>query len=118
MDVTTPQPDPANPAVPPGEPSLYERLQVSSTASPAVIEAAYHALCQATPAATAALTAAYQVLRDPRRRVGYDLALRQDRPASADEPPTRVRSCWRCAEPLGAAETYCSTCHWTICVRC
>ena len=64
--------------------NLYEVLQVSSTATPDVLQAAYRALARAyhpdvNPSPEAArkmrqLNAAYQILSDPRRRARYDLA--------------------------------------------
>lgn len=98
--------------------SLYAQLHVTPTAPMAVIEAAYRANCAAAPAEIPALTAAYRVLRDPRQRAVYDLELRQTCSDDPEAPEPRVRTCWRCAEPLPAAAPYCSTCHWTRCERC
>ena len=104
--------DPSDP------PTLYAQLHVASTAPPAVINAAYQTLCRTADADATALTAAYRILHDPRRRVVYDLELRQQLPGEVDTPESRVRTCWRCAEPLPADAKYCSTCHWTRCASC
>jgi hypothetical protein len=98
--------------------SLYAQLQVSPTASPAVISAAYQVLSRTEGADQGLLSAAYEVLRNPRRRARYDLGLLgEGTPAPADVP-VRARTCWRCTVPLTAAKTYCSVCHWTRCVQC
>jgi len=62
---------------------LYELLEVSPSASPHVIQAAYHVLARAwhpdvnpTPEASRRireLNAAYELLSDPQRRARYDL---------------------------------------------
>ncbi len=72
----------------------YDVLNVSPSAEPEVIEAAYRALMkkyhpdkvagEARPKLSAAeINAAFAVLRDPRGRSDYDLRLRAQRPASA-----------------------------------
>jgi hypothetical protein len=78
--------------------NLYEVLQISATASPDVIQAAYRALARAyhpdlNPSPNAArmmrqLNAAYNVLSDPERRSRYD----------AQRAPT-----WRTRSPAQAA---------------
>lgn len=80
--------------------SHYDTLEVSPTASPEVVRAAYRSLMQrhhpdrhaGDPAATAraaAIAAAYDVLSDPARRLAYDQSLQH--------PPQRA------VAPAGAA---------------
>lgn len=77
------------------QPDYYETLQISPTAEPEVIQAAYGRLAQKyhpdrNPHPTAArrmaeLNAAYEVLSDPARRRAYD----RSRAALEDELPSR-----------------------------
>jgi hypothetical protein len=89
-----------------GQPTHYDVLQVSPTAEQELIEAAYRRLAQryhpdvsSDPDAAdrmKQINIAYQVLRDPRRRIDYDLSLDPSRRrrliavARPAEPPSRA----------------------------
>src|SRR6188472_3073266 len=113
--------------------TLYEILQVSPKADDSILQAAYRTLARTfhpdlnpDAAATARMreiNEAYDLLKDPRKRVLYDLSLRQQSkteigPQSTSENLRRwtqgtkkLSTCWRCADQLNPFSPYCSTCH-------
>ncbi len=109
---------------------LYEVLQVSPSADPDVIAAAYDRLNHkygTDPAPEVRekrrdLDAAYAVLSDPARRADYD-ASRGLRPAQASAPPAPARAPSRgivpCPRDPGVETALrCSRCETPICPRC
>lgn len=116
-----------------GSETLYDVLQVSSSADPTVLRAAYHALARlhhpdvnsSSDAAERmrAINEAWELLSDPKRRAKYDLSMAGERPltlSQAEEAAARrLTICWRCNTPLaGAFARYCSICHWLHCEKC
>src|SRR2546430_15255966 len=108
--------------------SLYEILQVDARAEPEVLEAAYRRLARKYHPDVAQstggdqrmkeLNAAYEVLRDPRRRADYDEQLVPGG-AVVVEPEPAPRPFLACRQHTGtAAVAMCAHCGAGLCEHC
>ena len=91
------------------EPTHYDTLEVSAQASPEVVRAAYRSLIQRfhpdrrpgdmqAAERAAAITAAYEVLSDPKRRAAYDQTLAAGAADAASSGPRGAASATRPSE--------------------